>query len=191
MTHSRYSSTLLVAGAFLIATGITTPGHSAGGTIKLEGKTLRYLGMGLREFLFFDIYNLSAYSESGACSVSDIITKDEAKALHLHTLRDIPIDRLKSNLKETFEENLPKGDTAALKRHISTFLGRFKKDLAKGVTIKIAYIPGKGTSVTQDGKAFGPPTPGKDFADLIWRSYFGSKTCCSGVKSAILEQCGK
>ncbi len=180
-------------GAIVFACSMSGPASAANSsqTAYVQGKALKYLGTGLREFLWVDIYKLSAYSKSGSCSASDIIGRDEPKALRLRSMRDIPIDKLKSNLKETFEENLPTGDTSSLKQRIDAFLGSFKSDLKEGVTVEIIYEPGKGTTVSQGGKAFGPATPGKDFAELIWRSYFGPKTCCSSVKSAILEKCGK
>jgi hypothetical protein len=121
--------------------------------------------------------------------------------MRLKMVRDIPINRLTENLRSTFEDNLPKIDEQAdqkkkdelanLKLQIDDFLGRFKNDLKSGAYVEINYIPGKGTAVKENGKPLGAPVPGKAFGDLVWRSYFGSKTCCSALKSSIVEACKK
>jgi hypothetical protein len=118
-----------------------------------------------------------------------MINKDEPKVLRLYTLREIPAARLKSNLKSTFEKNLPSGDTSALKKKIDTFLGFMTHDLKKGVTVDIVYIPGKGTSLTENSAAIGSVIPGTDFSQLVWRSYFGEKAASKNVKESILKQC--
>ena len=184
MTHGIKIVTLLC----LLTSAMTASAKD----VNIDGKNLTYLGEGLREFLFIDIYKLGAYSESGACKPTDIIYKDETKMMKLKMIRAIPIDRLKSNLKSTFEDNLPtKGDVEGLKKKIDSFLAMFKKDLSAGTEVDIVYSPGKGTRIRTNGKALGSATPGKDFSELVWRSYFGSKTCCKSLKSDIISACKK
>ena len=177
---------------FLFVFSFCIAGQAAEKSINVNGKPLKLLGTGLREFLFIDIYSLSAFSESGACKPSEIVYKNEPKALRLTMLRNIPVDRLTSNLKSTFEDNMPKkGDTAELKKKIDTFLSYFKKDLSKGTAVEITYAPGQGTIAKRNGKPVGPATKGKAFAELVWRSYFGGNTCCAGLKSDIINACQK
>jgi hypothetical protein len=160
--------------------------------LTVNGKNLKHLGEGLREFLFIDIYKMNAYSESGACTPTEIVYKNETKMLTLTMIRSIPKDRLTSNLRSTFEDNLPKkGDIEGLKKKIDTFLSMFKKDLDAGTDVDIIYTPGKGTIIKEKGKQIGQATAGKDFAELVWRSYFGGNTCCKALKSSIIEACKK
>lgn len=162
------------------------------GSISVEGKPLRLLGTGLREFLIFDIYKMSAYSESGECKVAAIVHKDEAKALRLVMERSIPKERLVSNLRSTFMKNMPKDDDVTkMLNTIDEFLSYFRTDLSKKTDIVIVYSPGSGTTVKQNGKVLGPSIVGKDFSELLWKSYFGENTCCSSLKSEIIEQCNK
>jgi hypothetical protein len=165
-------------------------GIAYAGNPVVGGKSLRLIGSGLREFLFIDIYSLAAYSQSGDCAPGKIVYNNEPKSMRLKMARDIPAGRLTSNLRETFEDNLPKnGDVPGLKKKIDDFLGRFKNDLKEGAYVEINYVPGKGTSVKENGKAMGAPVPGRDFAELIWRSYFGGNTCCKSLKADIIKQC--
>jgi hypothetical protein len=160
-------------------------------SITVNGKTLRLIGSGLREFLFFDIYTMSAYSESGRCDVQSIVYKDETKYLRLNILREISRGRMVSTLKDTLTKNLPPNPSEKLKQNIDAFLTKFTQDLQKGSIVEIVYLPGNGTLLKQNGRQLGAPTEGKDFSDTLWKSYFGSDTCCSGLKSSILEQCNR
>jgi hypothetical protein len=170
---------------------LTAPAFSAHAEdITVGGKTLKMLGSGLREFLFIDIYTLSAFSESGDCTPGKIVYSSEVKSMHLKMMRDIPAERLKENLKGTFENNMPeKGDIEGLKKKIDDFLGRFKNDFKTGANVEINYIPGQGTTVKENGKSIGAVVQGRDFAELVWRSYFGANSAAPGLKSDILEQC--
>ncbi|MBN2343486.1 MAG: chalcone isomerase family protein [Deltaproteobacteria bacterium] len=183
----------IVALAVLVMVTVFPPSPAVGAVSKnkaVAGKSLKLLGTAIREFLFVDIYSLSAYSESGECSMRSVIYKSEVKALILSMKRTIPKKRLIDNLKDTFTKNLPQGkDTTELQKKINVFLSYFTKDLNKGSYVEIIYIPGQGTLLKQNGARMGQITKGKGFADLIWRSYFGPNTCCPGLKSDILEQC--
>ncbi len=186
--QTKFPKLIILCAAFLCL--VQAPFSARAEDITVGGKTLKMLGSGLREFLFIDIYTLSAFSESGDCSPGKIVYSSEVKSMHLKMMRDIPAERLKDNLRGTFEKNMPeKGDIEGLKKKIDDFLGRFKNDFKSGANVEINYIPGQGTTVRENGKAIGAAVLGKDFAELVWRSYFGSKSAAPGLKSDILEQC--
>lgn len=161
----------------------------ASGSQVVEGVTLRRIGSALREFLFIDIYTLSAYSESGSCSPAQITSKEETRFLRLEMMRDIPKHRMVSNLRGSLEKNLPDDAGQVLRQKVDTFLSYIRSDLDEGDVVEILYRPGKGTSLKVDGHLLGPVIGGKDFADVLWSSYFGRKTCCSSLKADIIEQC--
>jgi len=187
----------LLAPRFLAAVlalgGLLTAGAAladAPATVTIEGTTVKRIGSGLREFLFLDIYEMAAYSKSGTCSASALTTTDEPRYLQLAMMRHIPKERMISNLRGSLEKNLPANPSDELKGQIDTFLGYINADLDEGAKVEIYYLPGKGTALRLNGKSLGPAVPGKDFADTLWRSYFGPKTCCSSLKEQILEPCG-
>ena len=184
--HIKRTAVQLIAVLCLLAAVIP----ASAGNVTVGGKQLKLLGSSVREFLFIDIYNLAAYSVSGECEPGKIVYNNEPKSMRLKMVRDIPIDRLTSNLRSTFEDNYPKkGDIPGLKKKIDDLLGRFKNDLKSGASVEINYVPGQGTQVVENGKALGAPVPGRDFAELVWRSYFGGNTCCGSLKKNIIEQC--
>ena len=185
------SVVVLLVASFLMCTmpSLKAIGDTAQ-TKTVAGKSLKLLGTALREFLFIDIYKLTAYSESGDCKQSSVIYNSEVKLLVLSMKKTLPKERLVSTLRETFTDNLPVGkDNAKLISKIDTFLSYFTQDIQKGSYVEILYLPGRGTMLKKNGSQLGSVTPGKDFSDLIWRSYFGPNTCCPSLKSDILKEC--
>ena len=168
--------------------GSTSPSNEA---VMLNGRALKHIGTGLREYLFLDIYTLDAYSESGACAPKRIVYDSEAKLVRFTMRRHVPIGYLWWQVKEAFKQNMPSGeaDASKLEQKITSFLYLFKNDLPEGTTVEIAYVPGKGSTVTENGRALGPPIPGRDFQELAWRSFFfGGDACCEKM---IIDQCSR
>lgn len=176
---------------FVLSSSISQPAHCATAQTKIvAGKSLKLLGTALREFLFIDIYKLTAYSESGDCKQQSVIYNSEVKLLVLSMKKTLPKERLVSTLRETFMDNLPtEKDNSGLISKIDTFLSYFTRDIKKGSYVEIIFIPGRGTMLKENGTQLGQLTRGKDFSDLIWRSYFGPNTCCPSLKSSILKEC--
>ena len=83
--------------ALVLLFSVSLPGYSSSPEpmVVVHGKPLKHLGTGLEEYLFFDIYELDAYTESGVCSLSDIVYTSEAKMLRLTMSRNIPVNHLK------------------------------------------------------------------------------------------------
>jgi hypothetical protein len=182
---------LLGVALLMISSSVSAPAQCATAQTKtVAGKPLKLLGTALREFLFIDIYKLTAYSESGDCNQRSVIYNSEVKLLVLSMKKTLPKERLVSTLRETFTDNLPEGkDNSVLESKIDTFLSYFTQDIKKGSYVEIIYIPGRGTMLKKNGSQLGKLTRGKDFSDLVWRSYFGPNTCCPSLKSSILKEC--
>ena len=189
--RTRAISLLAFAALTLVAAqGILADDCKGDAEVSVAGKRLKPIGKGLREFLFIDIYKMGAYSLSGDCSPDAIVSKDEVKAIRLSMVRKIPAKRMNDNLRGSLEKNLPAGGAEGLRAKIDSFLAQFKGDLESGTFVEIQYIPGTGTVTFRDGKKLGT-TPGKDFAELLWKAYFGPDTCCPKLKDQILSCCKK
>ncbi|MCP4679549.1 MAG: hypothetical protein GY854_29475 [Deltaproteobacteria bacterium] len=181
-------STMLIL-APTAALTLTVEGNSYPDTVSVAGKTLKLVGAGLREKWVFDVYTMAAYSERGSCGAGAQIKKDEVKYLRLDMLRTVDAEKMASTLKEAFDNNTPANASQVLKDMVNTFTGYFKKACTKGTKLEFTYVPGKGTSLKQNGKSLGPNIKGKDFADVLWGCYFSKKTCCPDLKKQILSHC--
>jgi hypothetical protein len=184
----------LVAIAILVpalALAITVEGTKYENTVNIEGKTLKLVGAGLREKWFFDVYTMGVYTESGSCNTSQLIKTDEVKYLRLDMHRDVSAEKMSSTIGESFEEHMPKNASAELKQQRKTFESYFKKECKEGNVLEFTYVPGKGTSLKQNGASMGPVLTGKAFQEVLWDIYFGKDTCCDDLKEQILETCKK
>jgi hypothetical protein len=182
-------SVLLVAPA--LALGVTVEGTRYPDTVTVEGHTLNLVGAGLREKWFFDVYTMGAYTPSGKCDTRAIIKDEEVKYLRLDMHRDVSAEKMSSTIGESFEEHMPKGASAELKKQRKTFEGYFKDECSEGTVLEFVYVPGTGTILKQNGKKLGPPIEGKAFQEVLWDIYFGKDTCCEDLLEQILETCKK
>lgn len=175
----------------MFAKGVTVEGSKYPATITVEGKNLKLIGAGLREKWFFDVYTMGAYSESGSCNLSEIVNKTEVKYLRLDMKRDVSAEKMSSSIGESFEEHMPKNAPAKLKQQRKTFESLFKNECTEGTVLEFVYIPGKGTTLKQNGKELGPPLEGDGFQKVLWDIYFSKNTCCDGLLEQIQETCKK
>ena len=157
--------------------------------VEVMGKKLRLVGTGLRKKWFFDVYTIGVYSESGSCEAENLISSEEVKNIHLYMLRHLSADQISDRLTQAVARNTPREASSELRSRIRTFLALFRKELTKGASMQLTYIPEVGVLLQQNGEQQGEATPGKDFAEILWSAYFGSKTCCRGLKKQILSSC--
>ena len=78
----------------LVALAVTVEGNTYPKTVTIEGKTLKLVGAGLREKWVFDVYTMGAYTESGSCNTSTLITANEPKCLRINMLRDVSAEKI-------------------------------------------------------------------------------------------------
>ena len=139
----------------------------------------------------FDIYTMGAYAENRTCDPQMLISMDGAKSLRIDLLRDVDAKSMAAEIGKALEKNLPPDAPPDLRSQIDTFRGYFKKDLEKGDSMEMTYVPGVGTALMQNREQQGVTVPDKGFADILWASFFSSETCCSGLKKQIFEHCSR
>ena len=166
-------------------------GNTYADTVEVGVRTLTLIGAGLREWWWFDVYTMGAYAENRTCDPQMLISMDGAKPLRIDLLRDIDAKSMAAEIEKALEKNLPPGAPLGLRSQIDTFRGYFKKDLEKGDSMEMTYVPGVGTALMQNREQQGVTVPDKGFADILWASFFSSETCCSGLKKQIFEHCSR
>jgi hypothetical protein len=188
----------LVLAAFLVmpcvaapARAVTVKGRDYGATVSVEGRTLKLVGAGLRKKWGFPVYAMGVYTESGACDPALVVDQDEVKYLKLDFLRDVTAEKMSSTIGESFDKHLAGGASEELKNQKALFLNSLKDDLNEGTVLEFVYVPGKGTTVRQNGRQIGTTYSGKGFAHVLWDIYFGPRTCCEGLKDDVFSSCGK
>ena len=166
-------------------------GNTYADTVEVGVRTLTLIGAGLRERGWLDIYTMGAYAENRTCDPQMLISMDGAKSLRIDLLRDVDAKSMAAEIGKALEKNLPPDVPPDLRSQIDTFRGYFKKDLEKGDSMEMTYVPGVGTALMQNREQQGVTVPDKGFADILWASFFSSETCCSGLKKQIFEHCSR
>ena len=109
----------------------TVEGNRYPDTVEAGGQTLTLVGAGLRERWWFDVYTMGAYAEHRSCDPQVLIATDRAKSLRIDLLRDVDAKTMAGTLEDAFERNLPLDVPLGLQSQVDTFLGHFRKDLAR------------------------------------------------------------
>ena len=175
----------------LLLLALTVSGNDYPPTATADGKTLHLVGAGVREKTVFDVdvYTMGVYTETKTCEHEKLVATDEAKRLRLDFVRDVPADKMKAALRESFGKKTPKTAPATLKGQIDGFLELFQKELVDGTSVVVTYVPGKGTTVTVDGKKRGAVIPGQEFQKVLWAIYFEKEICCPNLLKGIDKTC--
>ncbi|NOZ02923.1 MAG: hypothetical protein GXP54_13700 [Deltaproteobacteria bacterium] len=174
-----------------LATALTVEGTTYPPTVKLEGHLLRLVGAGLREKTIFkvDVYTMAVYAENRTCDHLKLINADEAKMIRMDFVRHVSGKKMMATMKDNFAKRTPGDASADLKGRIRGFLGRFKHDVKDGTSVRITYLPDKGTTVYIDDKQVGEATQGHDFQKVLWAIWFSRDTCCPNLIEDISETC--
>ena len=151
---------------------------------KIGDKKVQLIGAGVRSKWFFKVYALGAYTTSRVCDRKKIIMSDEPKSLVLFMLRDVNAEQMASSINESLTKEIP--DNSPLKEKRNAFTGLFKEKLLKGTKIVFDYLPGKGISVSQNGKNLGN-IEGADFMQAFYKMYFEADGCCPELTKELLE----
>lgn len=184
MTRKTPLMTLLCLG---LAAGIALAGEVAGVSMpdmqKIDGKTLRLNGMGLRKKTIFKVYVAGLYLETPSKDGAAVLGAEEIKSIHLHMLRGLKSQQITDAIREGFERN-SKAALPALQERL-TKLGTMIPDAADGDEIHLTYEPGKGTRVTARGTDRGT-IEGRDFADALFAVWLGPDPVQDDLKKALL-----
>jgi chalcone isomerase-like protein len=152
-------------------------------TVTAGGKTLQLNGAGVRKFIILGVYVGALYLEEPSHDPSAILGKDAVRSVELHMLMDLGKDRIFGAIREGFEKN-SKDKLPALKDRLDELLAQMPEKVTKGQVLRLTYVPGKGTTVTGEGKE--TMIEGKDFADALFSVWLGAHPVDDGLKKGML-----
>ena len=185
-TRRRGGAVLAAAAALVLSSpalarelaGVTMPD-----TATVGDKTLKLNGMGVRKKAIFKVYVAGLYVEAPTKDGAAIVAVDAARLISMKYLRDVEKAKITEAFKEGFENNA-KELAAKQKANIDKMIAAVP-DLKDGETMSFAYLPGKGTTLSHNGKDL-MTVEGKDFADAMFRNWFGPKPADGDLKAKLL-----
>ena len=167
-------------------------GNTYADTVEVGVRTLTLIGAGLREWWWLRRLHdgrvcREPHLRSADADLDGMGQNPSVSICSATSTRKVWLPRSKRLLRRTCRPTPLLG----LRSQIDTFRGYFKKDLEKGDSMEMTYVPGVGTALMQNREQQGVTVPDKGFADILWASFFSSETCCSGLKKQIFEHCSR
>lgn len=164
-----------------VAYGSTREGVSMKDADKV-GKTKVVLnGMGVRQATVFNVnvYVAGLYLEAKTKDAGEV-TKDSAKKILFHFVRDVDLD----DLQDAFEAGFDKNGGGGMKDRVKK-LNAMMQDMKDGQRMELTYEPGVGTTVFVLGKKKGV-IEGADFAKVLFTIFVGPKSPNSLLREGML-----
>jgi hypothetical protein len=158
--------------------GVTMPD-----TLSAGDKTLKLNGMGLRKKAIFKVYVGGLYLEAPSKDAAAILQADAPRAIRMQYLRNVDKKSITEAFSEGFENNA-KALAAIQKAAIDKMIAAVP-DLKDGQTMSFTYVPGKGTTLSHEGKDLFS-AEGKEFADAVFSLWLGPKPPSEDLKKGLL-----
>ena len=154
-------------------------------TMTVEGANLVLNGAGMREKVIFDLYAGGLYLASKKSDAAAIVNADETMAMKLDIVSGmVSSKKMIGAVDDGFDASM-NGDTSSLDAQITKFKGFFSDKIVKTNVFDIAYVKGKGTVVSKNGKEVGM-IPGLEFKKALFGIWLGSDPADDDLKEAML-----
>jgi len=142
----------------------------------IEGKTLKLNGVSyLKKFGFVKVYAVGLYLENPTKDPKTVIESEQVKYMLTHYLTSkATAKKISEGFIELMEEGNPKDLVDANRADIEKYASWLDKDMKPGLTSESLYVPGKGITLTYQGKVRGT-IPGNTFAQMYYRYNVGEK----------------
>jgi hypothetical protein len=149
-----------------------------------EGTALVLNGAGLRTKFFIKVYVGALYLPAKESNATKVLGADAAREARFFFLYSVSKDQMCDAWSEGLEQNTPNA-SAQVAKDFKT-LCTWMEDIPKGNQMALVYVPGKGTTLTVNGKVKGV-LPGKPTSDAILGTWIGPDPAPGAdFKSAVL-----
>jgi len=175
MSKSLLAGILIVLTAVSPAYALQIEGVDMPDTLTVGGDQLVLNGAGVRHKFFMDLYVGGLYLQQKSQEGQAVVDADAPMAIVLHiTSGMITEKKMADATKEGFESTLD-GNTQPMQKEIDVFVKEFSQDIKTGDVYELAYLPGKGVTVTKNGKEGVTIQGGLAFKKALFGIWVGPK----------------
>jgi hypothetical protein len=154
--------------------------------ISVQNQELVLNGAGQRTSAFFDLYVGALYTPSKTSNAQAIINEDKPLAITLDiTSRLVSQGKMIDAVETGFEDSCSNKERKAISKDIKKFIGFFNEEIVMKDHFEIAYIPGKGTLVSKNGKEKGV-IASTAFKKCLFSIWLGDEPVDADLKSRML-----
>jgi hypothetical protein len=145
-------------------------------------------GAGMRNKFFFTVYAVALYLPEKKTSSAEVLASKGAKRLHVVTLRDVSAEQLADALVKGIEHNAVDNELESLSARVAELRATMLsiKDVPKGSTIMIDWLPDSGTRLLFNDKPVGRNILGEDFYRAVLKVWLGEHPAQDNLKDAML-----
>jgi hypothetical protein len=156
--------------------------------LTVSGQELTLNGAGVRTKAFFDLYVGALYTTAKTTDGNKLIKEDKPMAITLDiTSRLVSQSTMIDAVENGFEDSCTKKERTAIKSEIEKFIGFFNEEIVLDDHFEIAYLPGKGTVVSKNGKVKGT-IAGLAFKKGLFGIWLGNEPADEDLKELMLNQ---
>jgi hypothetical protein len=153
--------------------------------VKIGQDVAKLNGVGVRKKFMVTVYYGALYLQTPSKDRKQIIQADEAKEVLLHVVyKEVGADKWVEGWQEGFTNNVP-SPSPELRAKMDQFLKAFDEPVKSGETVRLTYIPGKGTEVAIRDKQKAV-IAGKDFMTALFSIWFGEKPASDSLMKGML-----
>ncbi len=152
------------------------------------GKKLVLNGAGIRYKVVIKVYTAGLYLTEKADNPETLLANPGPKRLHIVALRDIDGNDLGKLFTKGMEANAPREEFVKSINGVLKIAEHFaaKKELSKGESFTVDYVPGTGSQVLINGKLAGEPIKEPEFFTALMRIWLGKSPADDSLKEALL-----
>lgn len=152
------------------------------------GKKLVLNGAGIRYKVVIKVYTAGLYLAEKTTDPDAVLHMAGAKRLHIVALRDIDGNDLGKLFTKGMEANAPREEFVKSINGVLKIAELFaaKKELSKGESFSVDYVPGVGSQVLINGKVAGDPIKEPEFFTALMRIWLGKSPADDSLKEALL-----
>lgn len=167
--------------------GLDFKGVNFADEVKIGQDVAKLNGVGVRKKFMVTVYYGALYLQTPSKARKAIIQADEPKEVLLHVVyKEVGADKWVEGWKEGFANNVP-NPRPELQAKIDQFLQAFNEPVKSGETVRLTYVPGKGTQVAIRDKQKAV-IPGKDFMTALFSIWFGDKPASDSLMKGMLGE---
>ena len=157
-------------------------------SLDLAGQKLQLNGAGIRYKFVVKVYAAALYLATKANTTEAVLAAPGVKRIQIVALRDIDGKDLGKLFTKGIEQNTTREEFMKSINGVLKIAEMFanKKELAKGESFSVDYVPGIGSVVMLNGKPQGDPIKEPEFFGALMHIWLGKSPADDQLKDALL-----
>ena len=171
-----------------LAAQVTVEGQTFDARARVGGQDLQLNGVGLRAVAWLKGYAAGLYLPKKATTAADVLMMQGPKRLQLRMLQEVSTQEFIKAFDKGIKRNTPVDALPGMVDRMAKFDAQLTAmgKVRKGDVVDLDFVPGKGLTMTWNGKLQGEPIPGGDLYTALLKIFVGDKPTDPELKTGLL-----